>query len=70
VFWKKSLQAVENKGSEHEKESKESKEKPRGGKLLRGRSLRQQHRNSAGERGAAANTRWVGEEGEYEAGTR
>jgi len=46
VFWQKSLQAHENKGSECEKESKE---KQRGGKLLKRRSLAKRHRNSAVE---------------------
>jgi len=66
AFCKKSLQPVENKRSEREKKRKEQ---PRGGKLLRGKSLRQKHRNSAAERRAAVNTHWVEEEGRDETGT-
>src|SRR5258707_12791988 len=46
VFLQKRAQTVENKGSECEKESKE---KPRGGKLLKRWSLSKQRRNSAVE---------------------
>src|SRR5258706_12890941 len=54
VFLQKSAQTVENKGSECEKESKE---KPRGGKLLKRWSLAKQRRKSAVECGAAVKTR-------------
>jgi hypothetical protein len=66
AFCKKRLQVVENKQGEREKESKE---RPRGGKLLSGRNLRQEHRNSAGERAVAAKTHWVAEERRDETGT-
>src|SRR5260221_6592430 len=56
AFWKKRLQADENRGSEY---GKESKEQARGGKSLRERNLRQKHRNSAGERAEAAKTHWA-----------
>jgi len=66
AFCKKRLQSDENKGSESEKESKEQ---ARGGKSLRERNLRQEHRNSAGELAVAAKTRWVAEETRSETGT-
>jgi hypothetical protein len=66
VFCEKRLQADENKGSKPEKESEE---KPRGGKSLRERNLRQEHRNSAGDRAVAAKTHGVAEERSGETGT-
>ena len=66
AFCKKRLQADENKGSEREKERKE---KLRGGKSLRERNLRQEHRNLAGEGAVAAKTHGVAEERRDETGT-
>jgi len=66
VFRKKSCKLMKTKESEPEKRAKRNL---RGGKSLRERNLRQEHRNSAGELAVAAKTRWVAEERRGETGT-
>src|SRR6266404_7788853 len=67
AFWQKRLQPAENKGSRHEKESKE---KRRGGKLMKIRCLPRRHREHRAGQVGRAETHGVAEEGRDETGTR